>query len=450
MPKRKKADPLIQAVERALDPGRFVPYGASWEFVQRLEGVKRELDDLVKAGEAERAVHLYQLFLTGCYEKVEELDDSGGDLAQFFADLLVSWIKARQKAGCQPEETVKQILMWVKNDGYGFCYGIEGDVAKALDKGGGRLFCQHFADRFEEAFAPLATEEPMRISAFPAATQTAAEPLKAIYVARRSLGPYLALCERTPPSPKDCANIGEILIAKRRPADALEWVEKGLALASAGSWGRENSYALATMQRNLLKRLGRKSEACELAWLAFQEHPSLLGYRELMTCVPRKDGRRWRKQALQHAERSSISAFLEIGVEQKAWDALGHRIMGVSNEALEGVSHFVNEPAAKGLARRHPLAAAKIHRALAMRIVTAAKSKYYAYALEHFQRAKELYEKNGREDSWQALVAIVRKDHHRKHSLIGGFEAIAAGQPTHRPRSFEQRMRAKWQKQVSN
>ena len=141
--------------------------------------------------------------------------------------------------------------------------------------------------------------------------------------------------------------------------------------------------------------------------------------------------------------------FLEISVEQKAWDALSRRIMAVSNEALEGLSHFVNEPVAKGLVRRHPLAAAKIHRALAMRIVVAGKSKYYTYALEHLEQAKKLYEKNGQEESWRSLVARVRKDHSRKHSLMGAFEAIVAGRPTSRPRSFEQQMRTKWKKQAS-
>ena len=112
-------------------------------------------------------------------------------------------------------------------------------------------------------------------------------------------------------------------------------------------------------------------------------------------------------------------------------------------------SHYVNEPVAKGLSSRHPLAAAKIHRVLAMRIVVAEKSKYYSYAMEHFQRAKQLYEKNGQEESWRSLVARVRTDHSRKHGLLGGFEAIVAGRPSSRHRSFEQRMRAKWKKQAS-
>ncbi len=115
----------------------------------------------------------------------------------------------------------------------------------------------------------------------------------------------------------------------------------------------------------------------------------------------------------------------------------------------EGVSHFVNEPVANALARRYPLAAAKIHLALAMRVVVAGKSKYYTYALEHLEQAKKLYEKNGQNESWQSLVERVREDHSRKYSFIGSFEAIVAGERTQSHGSFEKRMRTKWKKQAS-
>ncbi|MGB2984645.1 MAG: DUF6880 family protein [Phycisphaerae bacterium] len=306
MAKRRKADPLIQAVERALDPGRFVSYGASWEFVRQLEEVKSALDGLVETGEAERAVHLYELFLAGCYEKAEEIDDSGGTLGQFFAELFVSWIKARQKADCRSEETVKQILRWMENDDYGFCFDIEEEVAKALDREGGRLFRQHLEDRFEHAFAPFATEEPKYIHDYPAAVHMAALVLKRSYVGRRNLSAYLTLCERTLPSSKDCENIAEILIAKKRPADALGWVEKGQALENSRRWGNQAAYGLPAIRQKLLKRLGRGSEARELAWSTFREHPSLYGYRELMEYVPRKEDRLWHEKALQHAERPHL------------------------------------------------------------------------------------------------------------------------------------------------
>lgn len=46
-------------------------------------------------------------------------------------------------------------------------------------------------------------------------------------------------------------------------------------------------------------------------------------------------------------------------------------------DALEGLSHYTTEPAAKRLAKLDPAVAAKLFRALGMRILNARKSKYY-------------------------------------------------------------------------
>ena len=99
MKKRKKSDPVVSEIERALDLGQFISYNRSWDFVRELEDSKKRIDALVKNGEAERAVGLYKMFLSGCYEKAEEIDDSGGNLGMFFEQLFCAWIKARQKAG---------------------------------------------------------------------------------------------------------------------------------------------------------------------------------------------------------------------------------------------------------------------------------------------------------------------------------------------------------------
>lgn len=98
MGKAKRVHPLIQAIEGALAPGTFIAYGRSWDFVRNLDGVKDQLDAMVKAGQARQAVDLYETFLAGCYDKADEIDDSGGNLGDFFHRLFVSWIRARQQA----------------------------------------------------------------------------------------------------------------------------------------------------------------------------------------------------------------------------------------------------------------------------------------------------------------------------------------------------------------
>lgn len=102
----KKKNPLLLVIEQSLDCGRFIPYRANWAFVEGLERVKSQIDNLVKQGDAVRAVSLYELFMAGCYDKMEELDDSIGNMGMFFEELFCSWVTVRQSANLEPEETV--------------------------------------------------------------------------------------------------------------------------------------------------------------------------------------------------------------------------------------------------------------------------------------------------------------------------------------------------------
>ena len=53
-----------------------------------------------------------------------------------------------------------------------------------------------------------------------------------------------------------------------------------------------------------------------------------------------------------------------------------------------------------------------------MRILDARKHKYYDAALSHFKNAKRSYERAGVHREWVALVADVRRAHHRKSRFM--------------------------------
>ena len=448
MKKKRNADPLISQIELVLDLGQFISYNQSWDFVHDLEDIKEKIDDLMESGEADRTVRLYEMFLSGCYEKVEEVDDSGGNLGMFFQDLFLSWITARQEAGHPAEETVGDILNWMENDDYGFCHDIEKEVAKVLNKAGFLLFRQHFQDRFEEAFAPFESRETRYIYDYPAAVYLSANTLKDIYVAKKDVKAYLALCEKVGTTPKDCENIASLQKTKRHYEDALIWTEKGLKLEKAREWGNQSSYQLTDIRQELFNKLGRREDALESAWTEFMEYPSKIGYDRLRKYVRKEDFRHWHEKAIQEAKKNSLSAFIEICTAAKDWGVLSEHIVDVETDELEKISHYTTEKAAKGLTRKHAQAAAKIYAALGMRIIKSGKSKYYGYALEHFRNSKKLYEKAGCEQMWLALVDRVRKDHSRKYSFIGDFEEIAAGHRPELPESFEKRAKKRWEKQT--
>src|ERR1700730_9411973 len=126
---------MERSIEMALAPGHFISYKANFDFVRDLEAAEKQIALLVLA-EPKRAVSLYESFLSGCYAKAEEIDDSSGSFGQFVDKLFCGWIKARQAACADPDDTAARLLVWMDNDPYGFCYELERDAAKVLDKAG--------------------------------------------------------------------------------------------------------------------------------------------------------------------------------------------------------------------------------------------------------------------------------------------------------------------------
>ena len=110
-PPRAITSQMERLIETARAPGRFVSYDASFSFVSELGTVEDELAKLIPTAPAQ-AVALYETFLAGCHEKAEEIDDSSGSFGQFVGELHRGWIRARQAAGADPDQTATRLLRW--------------------------------------------------------------------------------------------------------------------------------------------------------------------------------------------------------------------------------------------------------------------------------------------------------------------------------------------------
>ena len=71
--------------------------------------------------------------------------------------------------------------------------------------------------------------------------------------------------------------------------------------------------------------------------------------------------------------------------------------------------------------------AARLWRALGMRIVSGKKGKHYDAAIRNLGRARRCYEKAGLAADWQQVVSEVRSKHHRKSGFMPGFEHVVRG-----------------------
>lgn len=440
---RARIDPLERAIERALAPGRFVSYNSSFDFVRDLGRVEQQLQRLTPT-EPTRAVALYETFLAGCYEKAEEIDDSSGSFGQFVGELFSGWIKARQATGADPAETVARLLAWMDDDPYGFASDLDSEAAKVLDKAGLAEFVGQVAARFDAALIVKPTPgEPFRRTPENQRRVWGAA-LRTLYLAQKNVEAYVGLTEQTGRTVQDCHALASMLVARRKPQEALAWVERGIELDAKTPQGSMAGHDLAELKRDLLVKLGRGNEALEAAWAQYRGHPSKYSYDDLMNYVPKGERAAWHQKAIEAAGGEDLGSLIELLLQTKELERLANIVRRSKDAALENVSHYATEPAAKKLEKSHPGLAARLWRAQGVRIVKAGKSRYYDAALGNFERARRCYERAGLAGEWREVVEKIRSEHRRKTGFIAGLEEIVAGSgPSEKP-SFLERAKARW------
>ena len=125
-------------------------------------------------------------------------------------------------------------------------------------------------------------------------------------------------------------------------------------------------------------------------------------------------------------------------------------VCGASDEALEHVTHYATEPAARKLEKSHSGLAARLWRAQGMRIVDAKKSKYYDAALNNFERARDCYVRAGLAAEWERTVRQVIAAHFRKSSFVGEFQKLAAGEKRGERPSFLTDAKQRWRERLGS
>jgi hypothetical protein len=227
--KRNASKPMAGTLERTIEsvlrPRTFIDYNAGWSFVTRLEEVASQIAALIGQGEGERAVGLYELFIAGCYEKAEELDDSSGGFGMFVESLFGYWIQARETAGLDSHDTVTTLLTWVADDPYGFCAHIERPAITAFTPIG----LSAFADAVRARLDTTTTAEGTPTTIETRSPQRRwLEILKALHAAQHDVEAYLSVCTSETLTPADCVTIADIYQHRGDAATALEWIARGL------------------------------------------------------------------------------------------------------------------------------------------------------------------------------------------------------------------------------
>ena len=430
------SDPFMRKIELALGLGHFIRYDEMSEFVEELESVKEEIEALVAAGEAGRATDLLEVFIAGCREKIEEVDDSGGNLGQCVESLFVGWIKARQAGKSEPSETVRCLLHWFDNDDYGLCNRIERQLTVVMDTTTLRAFREQIEERLaKEGFPPELESER--------STQTKhwknLDALKSILIVQKDEASYLALVNQDGGcKSKDCENLAIINQSLLNFDRALEWISKGLQISSNDP---STQFDLSRMKRELLVKLNRREEVIEDIWREFENRPSLYIYEELAGVINDASIAQWYAKALELIRtRAELGSLVDFCTKFGELQLLSEKIMGATDGEIEGLSSYSTEPAAEKLEDSYPRAAGRLYLADVIARLASKKSKAYPTALRHLEKLKQVYEKQGLHADWNKLVDALRLEHKRKSSFIDKFERIVSGKGLSREPTFAERI----------
>lgn len=248
---RQAAEPLFQAIEQVLLPDQCIGSDAMPDFVEELRQIEAKLAALLREGEAERALRLYEVLLSACYEKLEFCDDCHGHFSLFFDSAFCGLTRARQEVSRLTNDTDREF------PGMG-CQGLarggqefERDVGGVIDEDGLGWLASDFEAELDNELAQLTGPRPEAIFEYSNQVRLPALVLKDLYESNRDARGYAAVCDRVGFSPRDCERLAEIEIARSRRGRARAWLERGQALEGTRDWQNEISCNLEQLQREL-------------------------------------------------------------------------------------------------------------------------------------------------------------------------------------------------------
>jgi hypothetical protein len=137
-----------------------------------------------------------------------------------------------------------------------------------------------------------------------------------------------------------CRRVNLQPFARRKPNDALAWVERGLAMEKPNAFGRGMSDKLGEIRRAILVKLDRGGEALDSAWAEFQAQPGKFTYEKLVRYVPKAERGAWHEKAMDAAEQGGLESVIELWVGAKEVGRLAERLERTSDAKIEGLSHL--------------------------------------------------------------------------------------------------------------
>lgn len=255
---------LRERLERAIETGDFVEYGAAYAYFQEIGEVLEEVAELVDAGFPDMAVKLAEYALELLEGAAGRVDDSDGGLREAIGRAEEIHLDACVAGSPDPVALAELLVRRALASDYEVFLGVLPDYEPVLGSTG----MARYRELVERAWRDLPPKKPHDYSSRRFVVTHLMELLAECTGGADALIEVLA---RDVTSSYDVLRIAQRLCADGRDDEALEWLARGMTELPPD--GR-----LRSLAADCHVRAGRRAEAGELLWANFTDHPSLESY----------------------------------------------------------------------------------------------------------------------------------------------------------------------------
>lgn len=406
--------------------------------LQPLEQIVQQAEASIEAGDGNNALAILQALTEEFLPDFEVLDDSYGQVGDFFrtvGDTLAGAVLTAELSADEKQDWSKTFLSWHKHleD-----YGMDDCLPRAmlaLQQGWDNPKVQQWLqgtptdaagtddddedDMLEDELELVAIrlnilQHQSRHQEYLNMARATGHMKKYVTMLVQQGNPHEAVNEARTHlhRAEDALSLATILRERDELTLALQIAEHGLELNGP----RER---LARWTSELALTMGHNELALRAASIAFRAMPSLTLYQQIQKLA----GEEW------PALRDELLQFLRGPTD--VWDKSGHIDVFLAENLIDDAIAIVDDTRSRGYSsvpvgrvmlaavEQRPSWVINIGRNFAEQIINAGQAKYYDDAVKWLEIVRTAYFAANMKQEWHAYVGQIRRDHGRKYKLMG-------------------------------
>lgn len=413
-----------QAIKEATNTRGFVDYHSVHDFTRRIDNAVDCVEELLADGYAQEVIELAEYAIGRVEQALGEMDDSDGYMGDTLERLQEIHHKGCVEAKPAPESLAKRLFKWELATDWNTFYGAVETYADVLGEKGLAVY----RDLAEAQWRKIPQLKPGQMERSYYGSRFR---LKSIMEALARIDgdteALVAVKSKDLSSAYSFIKIAQVYEEAGRSDKALEWAEKGLK-----AFPEDTDSRLREFLANEYHRRKRHSEAMELIWANFVEHPGLETYTALKKHADRaKEWSNWRKKAIEHIRALIGGAKKDKSQTCRSWYRWQDHSMLVEifiwekdieaawNEAQTGgCSDYLWMQLAGKREKDHPAEAVTVYRDQVEPIVQQTNNRAYREAILLIKKIRVLMKGLGKEEEFAEYVSSLKVEYKRKRNFM--------------------------------